>query len=122
MDYIQQISNALDKEVENVAFLAYFPFNKLEKKLLLIRQQLSVAEKNKQTGALELLKIWEEQILEAQILKHDLKIEDNAKLEMQMYLPEIEAYEAIEKRQALLKEKLLNDKFTKAEHNQKNIF
>ena len=122
MDYIQQISNALDKEVENVAFLAYFPFNKLEKKLLLIRQQLSVAEKNKQTGALELLKIWEEQILEAQILKHDLKIEDNAKLEMQMYLPTIEASEAIEKRQALLKEKLLNDKFTKAEHNQKNIF
>ena len=122
MDYIQQISNALDKEVENVAFLAYFPFGKLEKKLSLVRKQLAVAEKNKQTGALELLKIWEEQILDAQILKQDLKIEDNAKLDMQMHLPEIEAYEEIEKRQELLKEKLLKDKYTETESNQKNLF
>ena len=122
MDYIQQITNALDKDVENIAFLAYFPDSKLEKKLLLVQQQLAVAEKNNQLGAAELLKIWEQQISDARILKQDLKLEDNPKLDMQMYLPEIEAYEMIEKRQELLKQKLLQDKFTEVERKQQNLF
>ncbi len=122
MDYIQQISNALDKEVENVAFLGYFPFNKLEKKLLLVQQQLAVAEKNKQLGAAELLKVWEQQLLDATELKKEMQLEDNPLLDMQLSLPEIEAYEMIEKRQELLKERLLQGKLTEAEHKMKNLF
>lgn len=116
MDYIQQISNALDKDVENIAFLAYFSESKLERKLTVVQQQLAVAEKNNLTYATELLKIWEEQIISAQILKKELQIEDNPKLNMRLSLPELEDYELIEKRQELLKEKLLGKK-VKNEHN-----
>lgn len=122
MSYISQITNALDKEIENVAFLAYFPDTKLEKKLLLVRQQILVAEKNKQLQALDLLKIWEQQISDARVLKKEMNIDDNPNLDMQLSLPEIEAYEMIEKRQELMKQKLLKDNLTEAERKHQNLF
>lgn len=122
MSYISQITNALDKEIENVAFLAYFPDAKLEKKLLLVRQQVLVAEKNKQLQALDLLRIWEQQICDARVLKKELEIDDNPNLDMQLSLPEIEAYEMIEKRQELMKQKLLKDNLTEAERKHQNLF
>jgi hypothetical protein len=121
MSYIQQITNALDKEMENVAFLAYFPYPKLEKKHLLVKQQIAIAEKNNQLQALDLLKIWQSQIQDALTLKKNLQVEDNAELDMQLHLPEIEAYEMIEKRQELLKQKLLKDTQVK-ERTSENLF
>src|SRR5688500_12391375 len=109
MNYIQQITLALDKEVENIAFLAYFPEQKLDKKLLRLKQQLDVAGKNKMSEAVELLKLWEQQVLDAKVLKEELHIEDNPALELNMFLPEIDAFEMIEKRQSQLRKKLLKD-------------
>jgi len=122
MSYISQITNALDKEIENVAFLAYFPDAKLEKKLSVVRQQIVVAEKNKQLQALDLLKIWEQQICDARVLKKEMNIDDNPNLDMQLSLPEIEAYEMIEKRQEMMKQKLLKGSLTEAERKHQNLF
>jgi hypothetical protein len=112
MDYRQQISNALDKDVENIAFLAYFPESKLDKKLLALKQQQEIAQKNNIPDALELLQIWQQQVQDAKSLKAQLHIDDNPKLSLELSLPEIEAYEAIQKRQELLKKKLLKESKT----------
>ncbi|MES2620696.1 MAG: hypothetical protein V4615_07580 [Bacteroidota bacterium] len=122
MSYISQITNALDKEIENVAFLAYFPVAKLEKKLQVVKQQILIAEKNNQLQALDLLKIWEQQISDARLLKKQLEIDDNLDLDMQLSLPEIEAYEMIEKRQELMKQKLLKDNPIEAKSKHKDLF
>ncbi len=115
MSYVQQISSALEKEAENIAFLAHFPAAKLENKLTSVRNQISIAEKSGQTGALELLKLWESQILEAQVLKQEYNLEDNPNLDMKMQLLEVEAYEMIEKRQQILRKKLLKEGLSEKE-------
>jgi hypothetical protein len=109
MNYNEQITYALDKDVQNVAFLAYFPESKLDKKLLSLKQQLAIAVKNKLTDAAQLLQIWQRQVLDAKILKAQWRVEDNPTLELKMFLPEIDAFEEIEKRQERLKQKLLKD-------------
>jgi hypothetical protein len=115
MDYILQITAALNKDVENIAFLSYFPEGKLDKKLLSIRQQIEVAKKNKLTDALELLKIWEQQVIEAKSLKQELQVKDNPALDLNFYLPELEVYDMLEKRQELLKQRLNKDSTAEAE-------
>jgi hypothetical protein len=111
MNYIQKISSALDKETENISFLAYFPSTKLQQKLTLVKKQIEIATRNEQTDALELLKLWETQITEAQLLKQQLNPDENPLLEMDFELPEIMAFELIEKRQELLRQKLLKEEF-----------
>jgi hypothetical protein len=122
MDYIQEISKALDKETENIAFLAYFPEVKLDKRLLMLRKQYYIARKNKLTEAMELLKIWEQQVLDAKAVKEELRISDNPDLELDMFLPEVEAYDMIEKRQALLKQKAHGPSAQAADSSLKNLF
>ena len=122
MDYREEITRALDKDVENIAFLAYFPKEKLQNKLTAIRKQLQVAEQNNLSEATELLKLWEQQVVDALVIKEDLQISDNPKLDMPLYLPEIEVYEMLEKRQALLKQRLQKDPLVKANSNTQDLF
>ena len=114
MNYIQKTSIAIDKEAENVAYLSYFPSAKLEQKLNLVQKQLEIAARNEQHDAKELLTLWQKQISDAQFLKQQYKVEDNPHLEIDFELPEIMAFELIEKRQELLRQKLLKEEFTTA--------
>lgn len=107
MNYIQRISDCMDNETENVAFLSYFTTAKLEQKLLLVRGQIEIATKNELRDALELLKLWEKQIIDAVELKRVLNPDENALLDMNMELPEVMGYELFQKRQEVLKNKLL---------------
>lgn len=114
MNYAQKISAALDNEAENVAYLSYFPTAKLEQKLGLVKKQMEIATRNEQRDAIELLNLWQNQITDAQVLKLQLKVEENPLLEMDFELPEIMAFELIEKRQELLRQKLLKDEFVES--------
>lgn len=113
MNYIQRISDCMDKEAENVAFLSYFTTAKLEQKLLLVRNQIEIATRHEQRDALSLLQLWAKQITDAQELKKLLKPEENPLLDMHMELPEIMAFELLQNRQELLKNKLLKEEMVK---------
>ena len=112
MNYIQRLSNALDNDAETVSVLANLPVAKLDNKLLLIEKQIISSLKYNQFDALELLKVWEGQVLNAKVLKQELKLADNNLLDVDMTLPELAAFEMIEKRQDILKSKLLKEEFS----------
>lgn len=113
MNYAQHLHTALDKEAENVSVLAHLSESKLETKLSLVRKQMGSARRFEQHDALELLKIWEEQIFNALELKAQLNIEENEQTDLDMMLPELAAFEMIEKRQEILRTKLLKDDYIK---------
>ncbi len=113
MNYIQRISDCLDQEAENVAFLSFFTTSKLEEKLLLVRNQIAIATKHEHQDALSLLQLWEKQLTDAQELKIQFKSDENPLLDMNMQLPEIMAYELLQNRQKLLKNKLLKEEKVK---------
>lgn len=107
MNYIQRLSETMDREAENVAFLSYFPSAKLEQKLLSVRAQIEIATRNELRDALELLKLWEKQITDAQEMKRVLNPDENDLLDMNMELPEVIGFEVFQKRQDVLRDKLL---------------
>jgi hypothetical protein len=71
VSYAIRIKEALDHADENIAWLSRFADAKLEKKLNIVQAQIAIASTNKQNEALQLLHIWERQIIEARILKYD---------------------------------------------------
>jgi|ERR1043165_2641083 hypothetical protein len=111
MNYAQRLHTALDKDAETVSVLAHLPVQKLENKLLLIAKQIESARKFAQNDAIELLRVWQDQVENAKELKRDLALEDNDLLDVEMEIQELAAFEMIEKRQELLKSKLLKDGF-----------
>ena len=112
MNYTQRITNALDKEAETISVLGHLPVAKLDTKLLLIDKQTVSALKYEQYDALELLKIWEHQVISAKALKQQLALADNNSLDVDMELTELAAFEMIEKRQDILRNKLLKEEFS----------
>ena len=111
MNYIQRITSALDKDAETVSILSHLPVAKLDAKLMLLKKQIATARKFEQYDAVELLHIWEDQINNAKELKQHIEIEESTLLDVDMQLPELAAFEMIEKRQELLKSKLLTKDF-----------
>ncbi len=112
MNYTQRINNALDKEAENVSVLAHLPIERLDKKLLLLARQVEAAKKYEQHEAVELLHIWEQQVNDAKELKLQINPTENLLVDVEMVLPELAAFDMIEKRQELLKLKLLKGEYT----------
>ena len=107
MNYNTEIQTALDKEIENVALLSAYSFKKLDELLAVVKQKQMVAFRNQLTDAGALLQIWERQLSDARLLKLQYEVTDNNSLEVAMSLPDLDAYEMIEKRQQFLLEKLL---------------
>lgn len=112
MNYAQRITTALDKDAEIVSVLGHLPIAKLNNKMLLLKKQMASANKFEQYDAIELLKIWEAQIINAKVLKQELNLEDNNTLDVDMEITELAAFEMIEKRQDILKNKLLKEEFS----------
>lgn len=109
MNYTQYLHAALTNNAENISVLAHLSPVRLEHKLQLVKKQMGSARRFDQANALELLKLWEDQILQAAELKTQLGIENNDTSDIVMELPELAALEMIEKRQELLRSKLLKN-------------
>ena len=71
-----RIKDCIDKHDKYVAIMATLPDKELAKKLDLVHIQSELAEKTKNTGSLELLEVWHQQIIEARIYKAENKIAD----------------------------------------------
>lgn len=103
MNYLLRIDEAKSHETSNISFLSSLSDYRLEKKLAIIREQMIIAEKNKQGEAIELLKIWERQVIEARVLKHEQQPVQAEMTEIERELAEIEAQEEkVEKRTKIL--------------------
>ena len=111
MSYPIRIKEALDNASENIAWLARFADSKLEKKLNIIQAQIAIASANHQPEALQLLHIWERQIIEARILKYDQHPQLDELTELEKDRAEMEAFDAMfEKRNKVIAEKLPEQK------------
>lgn len=109
MNYTQYLHTALSKNAENISVLAHMSNAMLEHKLIMLKKQAATASRFDQHDALELLALWEEQVQQAKVLKQQLDIADNETSDVDMELPELAAFEMIEKRQELLRNKLLKN-------------
>lgn len=109
MNYSQYLHITLSKNAENVSVLAHLSNARLEYKLIMLKKQAATAYRFNQQDALEILALWEEQILQAKVLKQQLDIPDNETSDVDMELPELAAFEMIEKRQEMLRSKLLKN-------------
>lgn len=89
MNKEKQISEALEKEESNIAFLSTLTDKELSEKLETIHLQMELAEKNKQTEAISLLEIWRSQVIAARIYKAENAIPDQLS-ELQQILAENE--------------------------------
>ncbi len=107
VNYLYRITEAKSNETENIAFLSGLSDAKLEKKLLLVREQMAIAETNHQTDAIELLKLWERQIIEARTAKCEHEKETNNLSEIEIELAELDAMEKLaEQRNEIIVRKL----------------
>ena len=77
MSHRQRINEAIENAHANIAWLARLSDAKLVKKLNNIRAQILLAQTNQQTEAIELLTIWERQVIQARCLKHEQQPELN---------------------------------------------
>lgn len=109
MNYTQYLHTALTNNAENISVLAHLSPVKLEHKMQLVKKQMGSARRFDQPGALEILQVWEDQIQQASELKAQLGIESNNTSDVAMELPELAALEIIEKRQEILRSKLLKN-------------
>ena len=113
MNYKQRIQEAVTDQTANVSFLARLPDTRLEKKLSIVREQMNLAAGN--TAALELLKTWERQIIEARLVKHEQEPELNELSEIEMELAEMETMEKLlEERMKVIKKTQDTTRLTEA--------
>ena len=99
-----RIQDCLDNRDAYVTQLATMPDKELAKKLELIHLQSQMAERTKNTASLELLDIWQRQVIEARILKAENNIPD-APNEIELAIQDIETTIAIaEERQGVFTE------------------
>lgn len=89
MSISNRIKECIDNHDEYVAILATLPDKELAKKLDLVHIQSEIAERTQNTGSLELLEIWHQQIIEARIYKAENEIPD-APNEIEIAIAEIE--------------------------------
>ena len=98
-----RIKDCIDNHDKYVAIMATLPDKELAKKLDLVHIQSEIAEKTKNTGSLELLEVWHQQIIEARIYKAENEIAD-APNEIELAIADIETSVAkAEQRQDTLK-------------------
>jgi hypothetical protein len=86
-----RIQDCIDNHEKYVAIMAMLPDKELAKKLDLVHMQSEIAEQTKNTGSLELLEIWHQQIIEARIYKAENNIED-APNEIELAIADIETF------------------------------
>lgn len=97
-----RIKDCIDNHDKYVAIMATLPDKELAKKLDLVHIQSEMAEKTKNTGSLELLEIWHQQIIEARIYKAENEIPD-APNEIGLAISDIENFVSkAEERQEIL--------------------
>ena len=122
-----RIQLALDNWETYVTQLATMPDRELEKTLELIHLQSEIAERAKNSESLELLEIWQRQIIEARILKADNNIPD-APNEIELAIADIEITVAkAEERKEVIDELAQTDKPSKSkiqedDSNQMSLF
>ncbi|HWB64456.1 MAG TPA: hypothetical protein VG603_13150 [Chitinophagales bacterium] len=111
MSYQLRIKEALDHADENIAWLSRFSDSKLEKRLDIVQAQIAIASQNKQPEALQLLHIWERQIIEARILKYSQQPQLDELTEIEQGVAEMEAFdEMLEKRNKVIAPKVQEQK------------
>ncbi len=99
-----RIKDCIDNHDKYVAIMATLPDKELAKKLDLVHIQSELAEKTKNTGSLELLEVWHQQIIEARIYKAENEIAD-APNEIELAIANIETFVAkTEQREDVLNE------------------
>jgi len=99
-----RIKDCIDKHDKYVAIMATLPDKELAKKLDLVHIQSEIAEKTKSTGSLELLEVWQQQIIEARIYEAENQIAD-APNEIELAIADIETFVVkSEQRQDVLSE------------------
>lgn len=121
-----RIQLALDNWDDYVAQLATMPDRELEKKLDLIHLQSEIAERTKNIESVELLEIWQRQVIEARIIKAENNIPD-APNEIELAIVDIETTVATgEERAEILNEniseKALKPKIKEDNSNQTSLF
>lgn len=99
-----RIKDCIDNHEKYVAVMATLPDKELAKKLDLVHIQSELAEKTKNTGSLELLEVWHQQIIEARIYKAENEIPD-APNEIELAIADIETFVSkTEERQEIMNE------------------
>lgn len=99
-----RIRDCIDNHERYVAMMATLPDRELAKKLELVHIQSEIAEKTRNTGSLELLEVWHNQIIEARIYKAENEIPD-APNEIELAIADIETFVAkSEERQEIINE------------------
>ena len=86
-----RIKDCIDNHEKYVAIMATLPDKELAKKLDLVHIQSELAEKTENTGSLELLEVWHQQIIEARIYKAENNIPD-APNEIELAIADIETF------------------------------
>ena len=99
-----RIKDCIDNHEKYVAIMATLPDKELAKKLDLVHIQSELAEKTKNTGSLELLEVWHQQIIEARIYKAENDIPD-APNEIELAIADIETFVSKTKE----RQEILND-------------
>ena len=99
-----QIHQALENAEANIAYLATLSDNALTEKLDTVHQQMQLAERQKNSAAIELLETWRTQIIQARIHKAENKISDSPS-EIELAIADIETYiDAAEERKEVFAE------------------
>jgi hypothetical protein len=115
-----RIQLALDNWDNYVSQLALMTDKELEKKLDLIHLQSEIAERTKNVESLELLDIWQRQIIEARILKAENNIPD-APNEIELAIADIETTVAqTEERKVIIEETFTNSPVRKPKIQEDN--
>ena len=97
-----RIKDCITNHEKYVAILATLPDKELAKKLDLVHIQSQIAEQTKNTGSLELLEVWHQQIIEARIYKAEHNIAD-APNEIELAISDIETFtDKSEERQEII--------------------
>lgn len=104
MSIAVRIKDCIDNHDKYVEQLATKSDKELSKRLNLVHIQMELADKNKNTGSLELLEIWRTQIIEARIYKAENNIAD-VPSEIELAIADMETFtEKTEQRQEILNE------------------
>lgn len=106
-----QIKDILENYEQFVNYLTGLPDTKLERKLRVVRKQLDLAEEEGNSDAFGLLLLWEQLIIEARVLKHELP-EIEYKNEMEEISAQVESFTSPlqEERKEIFKEHVTKGK------------
>lgn len=66
-----RLKEATENESEFIAFLQSLPDTELQKRLIIIREQEQIAFNQKNDDSLQLLQLWEQQVIRARYLRNE---------------------------------------------------